>query len=112
MDPRVAACLGFVIAAIGGSFASAAWMYWKHVVDIFAGMPPGMRSGGMAFSVNLPGMGLEFAAYVMGFFATIALGSTWFWSRAARRSWYFVAGLLSLVPVVALLAVRLGWFRY
>jgi len=109
-DPRAAAGLGFVLAAIAGSFASVAWMYWKQVADIYSGMPPGMRGGGMAFSVNLPGMVLEFPAYVMGFFAVIALGSTWLWSRATLRSWSSVAGFLSLLPVAALFVARLGYF--
>jgi hypothetical protein len=56
-------------------------------------------------------MAMELPAYVVGIFAFIALGSTWFWKPATLRSWYSLAGLLCLVPVMALFAARLGWIR-
>lgn len=111
MDPRVGACFGFVAAAVAGSLASVAWMYWKQMDEIFRGMPSQMRSGGTAFSVNLPGMAVEFPAYFFGVVAFLALGATLLWSPRTLRSWYSVAGIICLLPVFALGAARMGWLH-
>lgn len=106
-DPRAAACLGFVMAALAGSFATTAWVHWRQTAEALANLR-GSPSGGQAFSMNLPGLGLELVAYALGFSALVALGSVWLWRPAMLRTWYFIGGILCLLPVVTLLAGRFG----
>lgn len=110
-DPQAAACLGFVLAAIAGCFAAAAWVHWKHAAEALSAIPQAMRSGGANFSMNLTGLGLELAAFALGFSALVALGSTWLWRTAMLRTWYSIGGVLCLLPVMALLAGRFGWLH-
>jgi hypothetical protein len=94
---------------LAGAFAAMAWQYWKQAAWIVESVPRRAQSGGMAFSLNLPGFVLEFAAHALGILALVTLGATWWWRPATLRTWYSVAGVLCLLPELALLAARCGF---
>src|SRR5688500_15223152 len=90
LNPHFAAGLGFLIAAVAGTLASVAWLYWRQAGEILGSVQPGMRSGSMAFSLNIPGFSIELVTYFFGASALVALGGTWIWRPATLRTWYSV----------------------
>lgn len=62
--------------------------------------------------MNLPGLAMEFAAYAFALAGFAAIGGVCLWRPALFRSLYSVAGLLCLVPAIALLTARLGWLSH
>ena len=107
-DPQAVGWLGFVGAALAGCFAVIAWAYWRQTAEVLTdvGSP---HSDATAFATGLPGIGLEFASYAVGLLAVITLGSVWLWRPAILRKPYSIASMVCLLPVVTLLALRMGW---
>ena len=107
-SPQAAAFVGFVLAAVSSAFTVVTCYYWQVMADALESLPPGRRSGGSAFAVNIPGIALEVVSFTFGMLAMITLGGVLMWRPRVIKRWFTVAGLLCLMAPLAFFVL---WLR-